>query len=127
MIGVNTMKVTSGISFAIPSDRLRKFLQKEEQRKSELGASLLRYWEKEEDERGKLWHSWAPSERRASRAGERVFGGKKVLPSGMKLSSAMGKLCCYSPAHRGLTNCKEDAGLHLLQIKTFKVSQVACT
>lgn len=37
MIGVNTMKVTSGISFAIPSDRLRKFLQKEEQRKSEWG------------------------------------------------------------------------------------------
>lgn len=37
MIGVNTMKVTSGISFAIPSDRLRKFLQKEEHRKSEWG------------------------------------------------------------------------------------------
>ncbi|NXT72159.1 HTRA2 protease, partial [Chaetops frenatus] len=33
VIGVNTMKVTSGISFAIPSNRLRKFLEKEEQRK----------------------------------------------------------------------------------------------
>uniref|UniRef100_A0A8C0FS44 Serine protease HTRA2, mitochondrial n=1 Tax=Bubo bubo TaxID=30461 RepID=A0A8C0FS44_BUBBB len=43
VIGVNTMKVTSGISFAIPSDRLRKFLQKEEQRKSEWGPSLLGY------------------------------------------------------------------------------------
>uniref|UniRef100_A0A8D0C9M9 Serine protease HTRA2, mitochondrial n=1 Tax=Salvator merianae TaxID=96440 RepID=A0A8D0C9M9_SALMN len=33
VIGVNTMKVTPGISFAIPSDRLRAFLEQEEKRR----------------------------------------------------------------------------------------------
>lgn len=35
VIGVNTMKVTPGISFAIPSDRLRAFLEEGEKRKGE--------------------------------------------------------------------------------------------
>lgn len=35
---MNTMKVTPGISFAIPSDRLRAFLEEGEKRKGELGC-----------------------------------------------------------------------------------------
>lgn len=41
VIGVNTMRVTSGISFAIPSDRLRDFLEKGRQRQSECGGQAV--------------------------------------------------------------------------------------
>uniref|UniRef100_A0A4W3GU80 Serine protease HTRA2, mitochondrial-like n=1 Tax=Callorhinchus milii TaxID=7868 RepID=A0A4W3GU80_CALMI len=43
VIGVNTMKVTAGISFAIPSDRLREFLTLSQQRKkSGFGVEVKR-------------------------------------------------------------------------------------
>ncbi|KAM9330216.1 serine protease HTRA2, mitochondrial [Gastrophryne carolinensis] len=38
VIGINTLKVTAGISFAIPSDRVRDFLQQEEKRSQQKGS-----------------------------------------------------------------------------------------
>lgn len=34
MIGINTLKVTAGISFAIPSDKIRQFLAESYDRQS---------------------------------------------------------------------------------------------
>lgn len=79
MIGVNTMKVTSGISFAIPSDRLRTFLQKEEQRKSEWGPPCL----------GSGGGGW---ERETLGSG--LFFLRNSGECHITSSGATGKLCC---------------------------------
>uniref|UniRef100_A0A8C7I2C4 HtrA serine peptidase 3a n=1 Tax=Oncorhynchus kisutch TaxID=8019 RepID=A0A8C7I2C4_ONCKI len=42
VIGINTLKVTAGISFAIPSDRIRRFLTESQHNKHSAGLSVCK-------------------------------------------------------------------------------------
>lgn len=44
MIGINTLKVTAGIAFAIPSDKIKKFLTESHDRQAKGDASGRPGW-----------------------------------------------------------------------------------
>lgn len=44
MIGINTLKVTAGISFAIPSDKIKKFLTESHDRQAKGKTQLILPW-----------------------------------------------------------------------------------
>lgn len=60
MVGINTLKVTAGISFAIPSDKIREFLAESYDRQSR-GMNL---GPADQDQRlGPNWGPWSVLQR----------------------------------------------------------------